>query len=853
MPITLKHISISDSDQIKLDKVNYNFDQLVANGGGPTGPQGAVGQQGPQGVTGQRGTQGTVGTEGFQGAEGKLNPNYWRKIPPGAIDAVTLVPLHTTEQFAPVISIGYVDSDPEYGTKAALVNDKTPYQWIINRKIFAKSNLRLTTNADSTKYLDFDLRRVIGSGANLNINFNDYTDSVIVLQGGSISFRKSKLVSSTRLSVNSSQTTFNKETIFNTPVHIKEKLFIRNSGAGLNKIVTSVDDTGLVKFKTIYELNGTLPYGTIVSILPSIFTDNTKFINTEVIDTASDPNNKIKLRIGKGLGFYQGWYLCHGKTWYKESTTDIHPVPMLGKFNYTIDDNDSLFITSQGSAVNTDPNSSKTHINAGSAINMFAQFEAPTQSYNITGNVDSTSISQKTASGSNFVIKQLPQIIYLDETDLYWEDAGTGQSPNVPITFKLDDQSTSPSKLNPDPYDLGDANGYAAQPGQTHTFEVAARLGYYWDQIPPTNSISNLPAWATIQSITIDSGDFPRKIFITIEISTHPSSVSTETLSINTSSYILSSSTSMTLLRNGTISNASITPAPSVSINYNFATGYTFDLVCTANSGYYIAPTPLASVISVSGGGTYTINSTTYSNPIGIGHSTLTLNITITDVVLGTTSLTYLFSLSVLALGPVISSLKVYLPDPPGSQQYYSLQTPPAPVYPGIQTAPGINDVGNDPGRPTTVGLFFEGYSNGTFYYRTAVNFRRRRVVIVNNTGGTVWIWNSIEQLSAPGILNSGVTSWAEQWSPSFTYSMNQYIYVHSMNNISAGLYTGLYFSPNSYQIGDGLSWSGYLDRWHSANNAAAWAGHGDGLNNVRFYWDDNPAGTNKRPIEYLP
>ena len=55
MPISLKHINYtSDSDTIKLDKVNYNFDQLVANGGGPRGPQGAVGQTGPQGNTGQK-------------------------------------------------------------------------------------------------------------------------------------------------------------------------------------------------------------------------------------------------------------------------------------------------------------------------------------------------------------------------------------------------------------------------------------------------------------------------------------------------------------------------------------------------------------------------------------------------------------------------------------------------------------------------------------------------------------------------------------------------------------------------------------------------------------------------------
>ena len=35
----------SDSDVIKFEKINYNFDQIVANGGGPTGPKGPAGPQ----------------------------------------------------------------------------------------------------------------------------------------------------------------------------------------------------------------------------------------------------------------------------------------------------------------------------------------------------------------------------------------------------------------------------------------------------------------------------------------------------------------------------------------------------------------------------------------------------------------------------------------------------------------------------------------------------------------------------------------------------------------------------------------------------------------------------------------
>ena len=45
----------SDSDSIKFSKINYNFDQILANGGGPVGPKGQKGIQGVVGQTGQKG------------------------------------------------------------------------------------------------------------------------------------------------------------------------------------------------------------------------------------------------------------------------------------------------------------------------------------------------------------------------------------------------------------------------------------------------------------------------------------------------------------------------------------------------------------------------------------------------------------------------------------------------------------------------------------------------------------------------------------------------------------------------------------------------------------------------------
>ena len=60
----------SDSDAIKFEKINYNFDQIVANGGGPTGQKGNQGAQGTKGNTGFKGQKGEQGIQGPQGEQG---------------------------------------------------------------------------------------------------------------------------------------------------------------------------------------------------------------------------------------------------------------------------------------------------------------------------------------------------------------------------------------------------------------------------------------------------------------------------------------------------------------------------------------------------------------------------------------------------------------------------------------------------------------------------------------------------------------------------------------------------------------------------------------------------------------
>ena len=56
MPITIQEIIASDTISQFVDKTNFNFDQLLLNGGGPGGPSGPIGPTGPGGGRGPKGS-----------------------------------------------------------------------------------------------------------------------------------------------------------------------------------------------------------------------------------------------------------------------------------------------------------------------------------------------------------------------------------------------------------------------------------------------------------------------------------------------------------------------------------------------------------------------------------------------------------------------------------------------------------------------------------------------------------------------------------------------------------------------------------------------------------------------------
>jgi len=139
MSINIKEIFKSDLDpnsinwwaKDKIDKLNFNFSQLV-NGGVP----GPIGLEGTDGVTGNRGVQGLNGDQGSTGIEGTAGlPGLATWVINSSNDAnnITLLPNRMpSPEFAPVgIMIGknYASTTTEPSNPSSLgnYNNRLPY------------------------------------------------------------------------------------------------------------------------------------------------------------------------------------------------------------------------------------------------------------------------------------------------------------------------------------------------------------------------------------------------------------------------------------------------------------------------------------------------------------------------------------------------------------------------------------------------------------------------------------------------------------------------------------------------------------------------------------------------------
>ena len=177
----------SDSDSIKFEKINYNFDQILANGGGPVGPKGQKGDQGQVGSTGQKGQKGEIGATGSKGDSGATD-SPWYKVEldsnnDGTSEVTILKPKIGSDLNMPVIWLG--DSSFEEGiddgiltSNARLTISKDDvYENYLNLWHASDKSIVLTSSVDSG-FTKFNFQNSFGSS---NLEFGVTTNKISFL------------------------------------------------------------------------------------------------------------------------------------------------------------------------------------------------------------------------------------------------------------------------------------------------------------------------------------------------------------------------------------------------------------------------------------------------------------------------------------------------------------------------------------------------------------------------------------------------------------------------------------------------------------------------------------------------
>ena len=412
MALNLKHISYSDSDNLKLDKVNYNFDQIVANGGGPQGEPGLAGAQGHQGITGYQGHQGIPGPQGVQGPQGNNGEDVWIVNEGNAPLLNTMLPKHDGDNpGAPSVVIGYKTTDPQY----TQIEEYSAL--VVNRSGNFQNNLELrSSDVPGNSFImklgdpgDGSTRQTLGflnPGGELKFSAEKFTWSV---QDGA-SFIDKLTLDQTSFEVTGVDSVF-------SDVIIDGTLKINSGNPGLNKIAVSADSEGTIEFKSISEIGGVVPVGSIISLNPSVFTNNQYFYNAQTTIEADSNGLKIRMGAGKAGQSWAGWYLCNGRTW-TDGLGNSYPTPNLNSFTYTIQADNS------GNQYDVQDLTADDLISVLGGIDVDMDADYTVNSWDISHTVNSNDLTVSVGSGSTIRVVRLPKVIFLGDTDLYWQHQG---------------------------------------------------------------------------------------------------------------------------------------------------------------------------------------------------------------------------------------------------------------------------------------------------------------------------------------------------------------------------------------------------------------------------------------------
>ena len=245
----------SDSDSIKFEKINYNFDQILANGGGPAGPKGQKGDQGQVGSTGQKGQKGEVGPIGEKGVAGSTD-SPWHKVAvdsnnDGNNEVSILKPKRGTDLNLPVIWLGdpdfeegVTDGDIDTNARLTIAKDEIFENFL---KLYHSANKRLViTSTDVDGYTKFNWQNDFGSTL---IEYGITTDKITLVANTSTFGISGHAINLTSLGNTNIKLTTLGSGILDVDINAEFKGYLRLP-AGPTGARPSVPQVGMIRFNT---------------------------------------------------------------------------------------------------------------------------------------------------------------------------------------------------------------------------------------------------------------------------------------------------------------------------------------------------------------------------------------------------------------------------------------------------------------------------------------------------------------------------------------------------------------------------------------------------------------------------
>lgn len=369
MSINIKEIFQSDNLSLSQDKINYNFDQILANGGGPrglkgdkgsTGAVGSTGPKGDKGETGSAGPEGVPGADGYFALKSYTTPDQHTllpKIQPTPDSEIGSIP---TNMVLGRTDTSYEENITDQSTLLTLVDEANSANFTDLIKFRLKNGVAGAYNA-TTGFV----RMIPGSGgARLKIGaiggiaeLEFQSPSIIFNDaGGNTKLKITSSITEARdnwnflgsiVSLNAASTlnnSGNSSLLGNNIIGASSKtneiignsnftgtaFRINTTGAlpDANKILVSQNTNGLAIWKNPTEVMGMYPIGTIVYINPADIIETHFELTADAGGSVGGPIMKWHGR-GKSGTRWAGWYLLFGQTnaWYNSSGNIISYVP----------------------------------------------------------------------------------------------------------------------------------------------------------------------------------------------------------------------------------------------------------------------------------------------------------------------------------------------------------------------------------------------------------------------------------------------------------------------------------------------------------------------------------------------